>query len=689
MDSQKQEVAERIKQSNNILVTVSSNPSVDQLAACIGLTLALNKMGKHATAVFSGAVPSTIEFLQPEKTIEKNTDSLRDFIIALDKSKADKLRYKVEDKVVKIFITPYKTSISDKDLEFSQGDFNVDVVVALGVHDQADLDQAITAHGRILHDATVMTVNLRPGGELGSINWLVPTASSLSELATTLIDMLDKRLMDNQIATAFLTGIVAETERFSNEKTSPQTMSISAALMAAGANQQLVATKLEEPPTPPPPAPDSALAAQPAGEPKAPATEKKSEDGTLEITHDDKDKTSEETKPEADEEQSEKPAEAPEKEPESKKPEPAPTSKDDGPAPTEDPDTDTPKIHIDENGSIQSLGKPKEKEAERPMSHQRDGSPHLILNPPTFDKPMSADAMPGGLPQESSMTLPQVEPSGPLLSREPLQRPSVAPTIMPPNEGPKDEPAPAAPTPPMPGSDTSSLPNFEPTASTTPPTPSASAASVPPMPAPTPPAPEPTFTLPPAAPTPTLTPPTHPSYMTAPPSSQPQTDTPSPEDDERPSSAPPTDAANLSSARDAVDQAISSSPASNQLEPIAALNAQSLGGPLHNVGVNPPAGEPSSSFNLPGTTGLTDQAMPAVPPASDASSGYVGSELPQPSLNPLPASPAPNTVGDGHIPIVPPISSDDNLNGGLPSSDPVGPGAPPPVPPPMLPPTQP
>jgi hypothetical protein len=44
-----------------------------------------------------------------------------------------------------------------------------------------------------------------------------------------------------------MTGIVAETARFSNEKTTSQTMSISAALMAAGANQQLVASKLEEP----------------------------------------------------------------------------------------------------------------------------------------------------------------------------------------------------------------------------------------------------------------------------------------------------------------------------------------------------------------------------------------------------------------------------------------------------------
>src|SRR6266403_1398515 len=117
---QKQQIADRLKEANNILVTVSSNPSVDQLASCIGLTLALNKLGKHATAVFSGDVPSTIEFLQPEKTLERDTNSLRDFIIALDKSKADKLRYKVVDKVVKMLITPYRTSLREKNLEFSQ-----------------------------------------------------------------------------------------------------------------------------------------------------------------------------------------------------------------------------------------------------------------------------------------------------------------------------------------------------------------------------------------------------------------------------------------------------------------------------------------------------------------------------------------------------------------------------------------
>ena len=281
----KQQLIERLKQATNVLVTVSTNPSVDQLASCVGFTLMLNKLGKHCTAVFSGTVPSTIEFLQPEKTLEKNTDSLRDFIISLDKSKADKLRYKVEDQFVKIFISPYKTSLGEKDLVFSQGDFNVDVVVALGVHKREELDQAIIAHGRILHDATVISVNNRSSGDLGTINWQDTGASSLAEMLVTLGEELKPGLQDGQMATAFLTGIVSETKRFSNEKTTPTTMSIASKLMNAGANQQLVASKLEEPKPIPKPLPPKKTEA--SIDLKAPKDElPKPSDGALEVHHD-------------------------------------------------------------------------------------------------------------------------------------------------------------------------------------------------------------------------------------------------------------------------------------------------------------------------------------------------------------------------------------------------------------------
>jgi hypothetical protein len=245
-NSSKIQIVEKLRSAESILVTVSANPSIDQLSACIATTLLLNKFKKNATAVFSGKVPSALEFLKPKDTIEKTTDSLRDFIIALDKSKADKLRYKVEDDVVKIFITPYRTSITEKDLKYSAGEFNVDVILALGVQHQQDLDSAITAHGRIFHDAVVMSINNMPGGDFGVANWEDLASSSLSELIANLIAELDPALMDTAIATALLTGIVAETSRFSNEKTHPSTMAISSKLLEAGADQQLVNMQLRD-----------------------------------------------------------------------------------------------------------------------------------------------------------------------------------------------------------------------------------------------------------------------------------------------------------------------------------------------------------------------------------------------------------------------------------------------------------
>lgn len=293
-NSQLTEVVDSLQDVTNVLVTVSNNPSVDQLAACIGLTLALNKNDKHATAVFSGAVPSTLEFLEPEKTLEKTTDSLRDFIISLDKSKADKLRYKVEEDVVKIFITPYRTSINQDDLQFGQGDFNVDAVVALGVHDRADLDAAIVAHGRILHDATIISVNTADGGEIGAVNWLDTKSSSLSEMMTDLVTAIDDKLFDSQIATALLTGIVAETDRFRNERVTPHTMTLAGTLMSAGASTQLVSSKLEEPePEPEPPQeeepePEHEEAEQLPQAVSLPEPEEpKEDDGTIHIDHDD------------------------------------------------------------------------------------------------------------------------------------------------------------------------------------------------------------------------------------------------------------------------------------------------------------------------------------------------------------------------------------------------------------------
>ena len=246
--SSKKQIIESIKDKKNILVTVSNNPSVDELAAALGLTIFLNKLDKHATAIASGNIPSALDFLDPGKTFEATADSLRDFIIALDKEKADHLRYKLEGDVVKIFITPYRNTITQNDLEFSQGDYNVEMVIALNVASRDELDKALSAHGKILHDAVVATITTGDvKSSLGTLDWHEDAATGVSEMATEVAQELKtaKADIDEQIATAFLTGIVASTDRFSNDLTSSKVMTMSAELMASGANQQLIAAQLE------------------------------------------------------------------------------------------------------------------------------------------------------------------------------------------------------------------------------------------------------------------------------------------------------------------------------------------------------------------------------------------------------------------------------------------------------------
>ena len=241
------QVAEKIRTSDNVLVALSKDPSVDELSAAIGLTFILDKMGKHATAIFSGAVPNAIEFLEPEKTFEVNTNSLQDFIIALDKEKADHLRYKIEGDFVKVFITPYRTNIEESDLEFSHGDYNVDLIISLNVKGEGELDAALSEYGRIKHDASSINISAHEPGKFGDIEWGDPKASSVSDMIALLTDKFDnteENIVDKTVATALMAGIVAATNRFSNEHTSANTMSVASMLMTAGADQQLISSSI-------------------------------------------------------------------------------------------------------------------------------------------------------------------------------------------------------------------------------------------------------------------------------------------------------------------------------------------------------------------------------------------------------------------------------------------------------------
>lgn len=245
-----EKVAEKIQKGTNILIALSKDPNVDEISAAIALAIVLDQQKKHVTAIYSGKTPNTLEFLKPEETFEKDTSSLQDFIIALNKSKADHLTYKLDGDYVKIYITPYKGQVKKEDLEYSYGEYNVDLVIVFNVNAGSEIDSALSEYGRIMHDASAINITSGLPGRFADLEWSDPEKSSVCEMVYNLLKELEITDLSQEVATALLTGILSATERFSNNRTKPTTMSVAAKLMEAGADQQLISANILKPETP-------------------------------------------------------------------------------------------------------------------------------------------------------------------------------------------------------------------------------------------------------------------------------------------------------------------------------------------------------------------------------------------------------------------------------------------------------
>lgn len=249
-----EKVAEKIQRGANILIALSKDPNLDEMSAAIALAIVLDQQKKHVTAIYSGKTPNALEFLKPEETFEKDTSSLQDFIIALNKSKADHLTYKLDGDYVKIYITPYKGQVKKEDLEYSYGDYNVDLVIVFNVNAGTEIDSALSEYGRIMHDASAINITSGLPGRFADLEWSDPEKSSVCEMVYDLLKELEITELSQEVATALLTGILSATERFSNNRTKPTTMAVASKLMEAGADQQLISANILKPETPTAPA---------------------------------------------------------------------------------------------------------------------------------------------------------------------------------------------------------------------------------------------------------------------------------------------------------------------------------------------------------------------------------------------------------------------------------------------------
>lgn len=243
----KQQAIEQIKAAQKILILTHYKPDGDALGCVLAVRQALQKMQKQVTAVVTGPIDQSIHFLPQFDQIETELADGKDFIITIKTDNVtidrERLGYKRNDaeNEISIVITPTDGAIKEEDVRFSTSAYKTDLIIVLDCSNIDRLGEFYNNHAPLFYETPIINIDHHPTNDhFGTINWVDVTSTSTAEILVSLFEALgrDNPLIDADIATCLLTGIVTDTNSFQETNTTPKSFTVAAQLVAAGARQQ-------------------------------------------------------------------------------------------------------------------------------------------------------------------------------------------------------------------------------------------------------------------------------------------------------------------------------------------------------------------------------------------------------------------------------------------------------------------
>ncbi|MEA1909970.1 MAG: DHHA1 domain-containing protein [Patescibacteria group bacterium] len=237
----KQQVIELINKSKNILLVTHERPDGDALGSLLAMNNVLNKLDKNVTAVIDDNLADKYKFLNGSEELSTELKALRDFIVSVDcnSATADKLAYNFQEEKLNIVITPKEGSFNAQDVSFSDGGFHFDLVCMLDAANWEQLGKLYVDNPKLFQSIPVINIDHHSTNDYyGTVNLVDLTATSTAEILVGLIEALGTSLIDEEVATDLLTGIISDTGSFQHSNTTPKSLTIAAQMVGLGAKQQ-------------------------------------------------------------------------------------------------------------------------------------------------------------------------------------------------------------------------------------------------------------------------------------------------------------------------------------------------------------------------------------------------------------------------------------------------------------------
>ena len=244
-----------IDKSKNILISFPIDWNGDAIASSLAMYLYLKKIGKN---VEIGAekmqknnnfkIPAeSFKFLPAFSEIKNSLENLMKFVVSLDLSntKVSHVKYTIEDNKLNFIISPQNGFFTNDDIKSSMSGFKYDLIITLNTHDLESLGRIYDNNIDFFYKTNIINIDHSPENEeFGQLNIINLNAVSTSEVVYNLFFDHKKELIDEQIATCLLTGIIFKTKSFKTNNLTPQTLKVSSDLIELGAKREEIVSNL-------------------------------------------------------------------------------------------------------------------------------------------------------------------------------------------------------------------------------------------------------------------------------------------------------------------------------------------------------------------------------------------------------------------------------------------------------------
>jgi phosphoesterase RecJ-like protein len=140
-----------------------------------------------------------------------------------------------------LYITPEEGQFNPTDVSTSISDYKYDAIFIVGTPDLESLGSIYRSQADFFYSKPKINIDHSNKNEyFGNINFVDLAASSTSEMVYEFIKETKPELIDEDMATYVLSGIIMETKNFKTKNVTPHTMNIASDLIAKGARREQI-----------------------------------------------------------------------------------------------------------------------------------------------------------------------------------------------------------------------------------------------------------------------------------------------------------------------------------------------------------------------------------------------------------------------------------------------------------------